>query len=280
MTITEEQLKKILNNANVKEWVVAMNELFPKYDITTVERAAGFIAQTAHESNGYKVLSENLNYASTALNKIFPKYFVKAGRDATPYNRQPEKIANVIYAGRMGNGDTASGDGWKYRGGGILQLTGKVNYTNFGKSVGKTPEEATAYVRTPKGAIESALWFWKTNGLNAFCDKKDIVGMTKKINGGTIGLEDRKHHFEEALKILGSATPATVVAVAAPAVPAGLIKRGSKGDAVKKVQVALGLDADGIYGADTEMAVKAWQTEQGLVADGIVGPKSLAAMGA
>jgi len=275
MKITEEQLKKILDNSDVQEYVLAMNELFPKYDITTVQRAAGFIAQTAHESNGYKVLSENLNYSSAALNKIFKKYFSGTGLDAAQYNRQPEKIANVIYANRMGNSGTASGDGWKYRGGGILQLTGKSNYTAFGKTVNKTPEEATVYVRTPKGAIESALWFWKTNNLNLFCDNNDVLGMTKRINGGTIGLAEREHNFKTALEILKSTSSDSVQI---PTVPqeTGLIKRGSTGDSVKKIQAALGLDQDGIFGYNTESAVKAWQLEEGLVPDGIIGPKSLA----
>lgn len=176
--------------------------MLPKYEINTVNRVAGFIAQCSHESVGFTVLHENLNYSADGLNKIFPKYFIKAGRDANAYARQPEKIANIVYASRMGNGDTASGDGWRYRGRGVIQLTGKDNYTNFGKSIHLTAAETSDYLETKRGALESACWYWKTNGLNATADAQDIVAMTKKINGGTIGLEDRKAHFKHALEIL------------------------------------------------------------------------------
>lgn len=251
----------------------AMVEIFPKYDITSVARVAGFLAQCGHESNNFKVLSENLNYSADALNKIFPKYFVKAGRDAQEYHRQPEKIANVIYASRMDNGDTASGDGWRYRGGGFIQLTGKHNYTKFAESIGISAEDATEYVRTTKGALESACWFWSTNNINKYCDDNDIVTMTKRINGGTIGLDDRKKHWIHATEVLGGEAPAHAHVEENHGYT--LIKRGSKGDQVKKVQEALGLDADGDFGPGTEAAVKAWQAEHGLVADGIIGPKSM-----
>lgn len=201
--LNKQTLSEILKgNPDIDQWLEAMQEMFPKYEINTLNRVAGFIAQTAHESNNYKVLSENLNYSSQALDSLFSKYFAKAGRNSADYHRQPEKIANVIYANRMDNGDTASGDGWRFRGGGILQLTGRHNYTEFGKTVDMTAEQATDYVRTKKGAIESACWFWKTNGLNKFCDADDIVGMTKRINGGTIGLEDRKKHYQHAQEVL------------------------------------------------------------------------------
>ena len=138
-------------------------------------------------------ITENLNYRAEALNKIFPKYFKRAGRDADKYHRQPEKIANVIYANRMDNGDIDSGDGWHFRGGGILQLTGRYNYTQFGKAEELSASEATDFVRTPIGALASACWFWDTNNINRYCDTQDIVTMTKRINGGTIGLADRKN---------------------------------------------------------------------------------------
>tara|TARA_B110000503_G_scaffold128155_1_gene198754 strand:+ start:1608 stop:2225 length:618 start_codon:yes stop_codon:yes gene_type:complete len=202
MKLTEDIVHEITNCQDVGEWFSAMEELFPKYDIDTPHRVAGFLAQTAHESNSFKALSENLNYGAKALDSLFSKYFAKAGRSSKDYERKPEKIANVIYSNRMGNGDEDSGDGWKYRGGGILQLTGCDNYTKFGETIDMTPEEATEYVRTKKGAIESACWFWKTNNINKYCDANDILGMTKRINGGTIGLEDRTKHYEHALEIL------------------------------------------------------------------------------
>ena len=260
------------------EWHTAMKEVLPKYDITTPERVAGFLAQTGHESNGYKVLTENLNYSAKALNSLFSKYFAKAGRNADDYHRQPEKIANVIYANRMDNGDTASGDGWRFRGGGILQLTGRHNYTKFGESVGMSAEEATEYVRTPKGALESACWFWKTNNLNKYCDNHDIVTLSKRVNGGTIGLEDRVEHWEHAIALFTGKEAPKPVRESAPA-GTTILKKGSKGPLVKKMQEVLGLDADGDFGPGTERAVKHWQSENGLTADGIVGPKTLAKMG-
>jgi len=158
--------------------------------------------QYAHESGGFVFLTENLNYRAESLLKLFPKYF-KDMATAKSYERKPERIANRIYADRMGNGNEASGDGWKYRGRGLIQLTGKTNYTWFAASLEISPEEAAEYTQTFEGAAQSACWFWETNKINAFADKSDIVGMTKRINGGTIGLEDRKKHYEHALHVLG-----------------------------------------------------------------------------
>lgn len=269
---TEDQVATILHKDDVSDWYNAMVEMFPKYEITTPNRVAGFIAQTAHESASYKTITENLNYSAKALNAIFGKYFHRAGVDAQKYHRQPEKIANRIYAGRMDNGDTASGDGWTFRGGGILQLTGRYNYTEFGKTVGMSAEEATDYVRTPKGAIESACWFWKTNNINKYCDADDIVRMTKRINGGTIGLADRKKHYAHALEVLGGHVDFDDDN---DDVELKLVRRGSKGDTVAKLQEALGLDADGDFGRGTEAALKAWQLENDCTPDGIAGPQTL-----
>lgn len=256
-------------NKDWKEWYDAMCDVLPEWDVNTIERVAGFIAQCGHESRQMNVLSENLNYSASALNKIFGKYFVRAGRDPVPYHRKPEKIANVIYANRMDNGNTNSGDGWTFRGGGILQLTGRYNYTEFGKAVGMSPEKATRYVRTPKGAIASACWFWRTNKINKYCDNQDIVGMTKRINGGTIGLADRKKHYIHALDVLGGdyEEPAMNYNI--------VIRKGSRGPVVAEVQAKLGLTADGVFGSGTERAVKRWQKKNGLTADGIVGPRTI-----
>jgi len=221
------------------------------------------------------VLSENLNYSAKALNTIFPKYFKRAGRDANEYHRQPEKIANVIYANRMDNGDTDSGDGWRFRGGGILQLTGRYNYTEFAEDVEMTPEEAVDYVRTKKGALDSACWFWDENNINKHCDAMDILKMTKRINGGTIGLEDRKKHWAHALDVLGGDMEIE------PEEEKELntnqtIRQGSRGPLVQEVQEILGIaPADGIFGPGTARLVKEWQSANGLVADGIVGPNTL-----
>ena len=170
----------------------------------TPERAAHFFAQTAHESGGFKAFSENLNYSADGLNKIFPKYFKNAGRDATAYARNPEKIANVVYASRMGNGDTASGDGWKYCGRGALQLTGKSNYQNLANHLNNQEIMTNPDLVATEFSFESAIFFFDKNKLWDICDKgvnKDtILALTKRINGGTHGLADRE---EKTLKYYG-----------------------------------------------------------------------------
>tara|TARA_B100000925_G_C21997366_1_gene469580 strand:+ start:816 stop:1664 length:849 start_codon:yes stop_codon:yes gene_type:complete len=266
----EWMAEELIHRDDWKEWYDSMCEILPLWGVDTIERVAGFIAQCGHESGGFRVLSENLNYSAKALNTIFPKYFRRAGRDANEYHRQPEKIANVIYANRMDNGDASSGDGWTFRGGGILQLTGRYNYTQFGKAVEKTAEEAVEYVRTKKGALDSACWFWDENNINDYCDRQDIVGMTKRINGGTIGLEDRKKHYIHALDVLGGDYEEPEVDYKQT------IKQGSRGPLVAEVQEKLDIDpADGIFGPGTARIVKEWQLKNGLTADGIVGPKTL-----
>ncbi len=203
MELTKEQLKELLpKNPYIDQWHKALSQLLPDYEINTPQRIAAFIAQCAHESGGFIFLTENLNYKAESLVKVFPKYF-KDLATAKAYEKKPEKIANRIYANRMGNGDELSGDGYKYRGRGLIQLTGKTNYSWFAASLEITPEEASEYTQTFEGAAQSACWFWETNKLNEFADKGDILGMTKKINGGTIGLEDRKKHYEHALHVLG-----------------------------------------------------------------------------
>lgn len=173
------------------------------YEINTPQRIAAFIAQTAHESGGYKFIKENLNYSADGLQKIFKKYFPNAEL-AQQYARQPEKIANRVYASRMGNGDEASGDGWRYCGRGVIQLTGKFNYTKLSEDLEMSLDETVSYLETPEGAVISGGWFWNRNKLNAIIDKGDFVMLTKRINGGTIGLADRQHHYDIALKILGA----------------------------------------------------------------------------
>lgn len=277
MQVTASQIKSIFPQyKHPADLAEVLSEQFEKYEINTVNRAAGFLAQCGHESNGFTVLKENLNYSAEGLNKIFKKYFPTLA-DATPYARNPEKIANKVYANRMGNGPESSGEGYKFRGRGAIQLTGKDNYTQFAKSVGLTVDEAVADLETLDGAIESACWFWKKNGLNAICDKDDIVTMTKRINGGTIGLDDRKKHYNHAKAVLGGghveeshSAPATTEYVT--------VRVGSDNDTVKAVQRALGLTADGKFGPGTEKAVKAWQTKNGLTADGIVGPATIRKM--
>ena len=204
MELTKEQLKQLLpKNPYIDQWHKALAQLLPDYEINTPQRIASFIAQCAHESGGFVFLTENLNYKAESLMKIFGKYFPDINT-AKAYEKKPEKIANRIYADRMGNGNEASGDGYKYRGRGLIQLTGKTNYTWFAASLEISPEEAAEYTQTFEGAAQSACWFWETNNINQWADKNDILTMTKRINGGTIGLEDRKKHYEHALHVLGA----------------------------------------------------------------------------
>jgi putative chitinase len=204
--ITQEQLKQLLpKNPYVSHWHKALEQLFPDYEINTPHRMAAFIAQCAHESAGFTALVENLNYRWQSLRKVFPKYFPDdaIAQDYASRPNKQEAIANRIYASRMGNGDEASGDGYRFRGRGLIQLTGRHNYTWFAASLEISPEEASEYLTTFEGAAQSACWFWESNKLNQWADKGDILTLTKRINGGTIGLDDRIKHYEHALHVLG-----------------------------------------------------------------------------
>jgi len=204
---TKQQLGQMIpGNQYLDHWFEALCEILPDYEINTPQRVAAFVAQCAHESGGFKILKENLNYKAPSLRKIFPKYFpddATANHYAALPNKQ-EAIANKIYANRMGNGDEASGDGFRYCGRGLIQLTGKENYTWFAASLDIPVEEASEYLQTFEGAVQSACWFWETNNLNQWADKGDILTLTKRINGGTIGLEDRIKHYNHALHVLGA----------------------------------------------------------------------------
>lgn len=172
------------------------------YEITnTPERLACFLAQVGHESGGFNFVKENLNYGAKGLLGTFKKYFPNEEL-AKKYERNPERIANYVYANRMGNGPESSGDGWKFRGRGLIQLTGRHNYTRFAEDLGIGVDECVDYLETPAGAVSSAGWYWDNNNLNSYCDRGDFIGLTKRINGGTIGLPDRQHHYEIALKAL------------------------------------------------------------------------------
>ena len=206
MELTKQQLKQLLpKNPYIDQWHNALAQLLPDYEINTPQRIAAFVAQCAHESGGFTALKENLNYKAATLRKIFPKYF-PTDELANAYANMPNKqeaIANRVYANRMGNGDEHSGDGFRYCGRGLIQLTGKQNYQNFAESIEISVEDASEYLATFEGAAQSACWFWETNNLNQWADKGDIVTLTKRINGGTIGLEDRIKHYEHALHVLG-----------------------------------------------------------------------------
>ena len=266
---TQEQLTHLMSkNKEVADWYTAMSETLPKFGIDTELRVAGFLAQCIHESAGFTILQENLNYSADGLGKIFPRYF--ANVNANDYARQPEKIANRVYGGRMGNGDEASGDGYKFRGRGPIQLTGKDNYTHCSHDVygdDRLVKDPDLVTKDKCAALSTACWFWKKNGLNEIADRGDVITMTKRVNGGTIGLDDRKKHYDEAMAVFGGKVPEHTAAVLTES-----LRVGSRGDAVAAVQAKLGLTADGAFGPGTEAAVKKWQAANGLAADGVVGP--------
>ena len=189
----KKQLKEMIpRNSYVNQWYDAISEILPEYGINTPQRVAAFLAQCAHESGGFVFLKENLNYKAPSLRKVFPKYF-QDDATASAYANKPEKIANRVYANRMGNGDEASGDGWRYKGRGALQLTGKSNYKDFADWLGKSIDPNNV---ADEYAFDSAKYFFDKNKLWGICDKgvddATILALTKRINGGTHGLDDRK----------------------------------------------------------------------------------------
>jgi putative chitinase len=201
--ITVEQFTHMFpKNKNAQAWTAALVEVLPTYQIDTPERIASFLAQCGHESAGFTVLQENLNYSAEGLNKIFHKYFPTL-ESAQPYARKPEMIANRVYASRMGNGDEHSGEGYKFRGRGPIQLTGKDNYAACSDFLFQddTLLQNPDMLLDPEYALHSACWFWWKNDLNTYADNADLVTMTKRINGGTIGLDDRIKHYNEAMEI-------------------------------------------------------------------------------
>ena len=201
---TEDAVRQLIQKVkNFDEWYSNLLNTLPEYDIDTAARVAAFMAQCGHESGGFTVMQENLNYSAKGLVGTFKKYFPTEAH-AKPYERRPEMIANRVYANRMGNGDEASGEGWYFRGRGIVQITGKNNYTKCSQSL----FESNVLVENPdllletEYAIHSACWFWSAARLNELADVGDIKTMTKRINGGYIGLEDRIKHYNHAIEIL------------------------------------------------------------------------------
>lgn len=202
--VTADQLVEAfeLSPANAAKYVDALNEAMWEFDIVTNQQKAMFLAQCCHESGHFRAVSENLNYSADGLKRVFPKYFRTV--DPAGYNRKPEKIANRVYASRMGNGDEASGDGWRFRGRGLIQLTGKSNYMSCGEDLEVDLLAHPEYLESPEGAARSAAWFWWQNDLNILADRGDIKACTKKINGGYIGLDDRVELYEAALEVFSS----------------------------------------------------------------------------
>jgi len=262
--LTVFQFKSLYPNCiDAEKWIESMNHLFPQYEINTINRIASFISQCGHESGGWRVFVENLNYSTEALDRIFGKYFKMSGRNAINYARRPELIANIVYANRMGNGGIDSGDGWRYRGRGPIQLTGKSNYYTFsnfsGIDVVGDPNIVQYDIST---SLLSAIWFWVTNNLNRYADIGDIKMMTKRINGGYNGLEDRINHYNAIMREISISE-------------IGILKKGSTGEGVKLLQSSLGIVTDGDFGFETEKTLKRWQLSKGLVADGVAGPNTL-----
>jgi putative chitinase len=200
--ITRSILMSIGTPADTADkWVPWLNMTMLKYDINTLQRQAMFLAQLAHESGNFKHVSENLNYSAEALRRVFKKYFL-TDELALMYARQPEKIANRVYANRMGNAEESSGDGWKYRGRGLIQLTGKDNYAAFSLKANNNALLEPDLVAQPELAAESAGWFWDTNGLNKLSDTGDVRAATRRINGGFNGLADREAKYNKLIILL------------------------------------------------------------------------------
>jgi putative chitinase len=208
-----------VKQATAEKWARAVSLACQEFGIDTAQRIAGFLSQCAHESGGFERLQENLNYSADGMAGIWPKRFAVLGPDKKPIkkdgknqpnkfalalHRKPEMIANVVYSGRMGNGPTESGEGWKYRGRGLKQLTGKDNHRACSEGLGVDLVENPDLLLDPVYAARSAAWFWATNKCNNFADLGDIEGLTKRINGGLIGIDDRKKRYASAMRSLSS----------------------------------------------------------------------------
>lgn len=206
LQLTLEQLQAILNTSDTEKaelYLAGLNECFARYQINTPLRVAHFMAQVCHESGNFKYTSENLNYSAKALRAVFGKYF-PTDETAEDYARQPEKIASLIYANRMGNGDEQSGEGWAYRGRGLIQLTGKDNYQNYSDSCGEdVVANPDMVAQDPALCVGAAAWYWDSRKLNQYADEDDIKTVTKRINGGYHGLEDRQEKLDNAKAVLG-----------------------------------------------------------------------------
>ena len=196
--VTTEQLAKLHIGA---QWVDALNDTFERFNISTPRQKAAFIGQCGHECGNFKILEENLNYRAATLMKLWPKRFPTL-EVANAYAGNPKKIANMVYASRMGNRDESSGDGYRFRGRGCIQLTGHANYFHAGQALGSDFVADPDLVGTPKYAALTAGWFWSTHNCNNLAEAADWINLTKKINGGTIGLDDRVKHTNEALAVL------------------------------------------------------------------------------
>ncbi|NVN89270.1 MAG: glycoside hydrolase family 19 protein [Desulfuromonadales bacterium] len=207
--LTEQQLSSIMPACpDPATWTTALNSAMTHFDITGSQRMAAFLAQVAHESGQLSKLSENLNYSAKRLTQVWPNRFPTLEK-ALPYEKNPEKLANRVYADRLGNGNENSGDGWRFRGRGLIQLTGRGNYRAAGQGTGLPLEQQPELLSQPDAAALSAAWFWKSHGLNELADNQsneddneDFRTITKRINGGTVGLQERISFWEQAKTVL------------------------------------------------------------------------------
>jgi putative chitinase len=204
MLVSKEMLLTITTPELADKWADSLNETCERFAIDSPFRIAGFLSNTAHESGGFKFVKENLNYSAASLMRVWPSRFPSI-EVAQAYAMQPEKIANKVYSSRMGNGDEASGDGWKYLGRGLIQLTGKNNYVAYSMACDNEALTKPEIVEQPKYAAESAGWFWDVNKLNTLADAQDVQGMCRRINGGLNGLDDRQMKYSKVMDYFNQA---------------------------------------------------------------------------
>jgi len=274
----EKTLAILKGNPDALEWHSALVSVLPESQITSIRRVSAFMAQCSYESANFTRIEENMNYSWQRLRKIFPRYF-PTDSIAQQYHRDPERIANRVYDDRLRTnklGNTEPGDGWRFRGRGIIQLTGRDNYQAFALSTGLSLEQTVNFVATPAGAVKSAAWFWNSRNINTPADAGDIDAVSVLVNGGKIGLQERRKLYHRIQKIL-TAGPSQQLSET-PAVTETL-RPGSVGPRVVALQTALGIRTDGVYGAGTSSAVKQYQSARGLVSDGIAGPATLKSLG-
>lgn len=203
MPITKEQLDKAIplaRDGDIDKYYGPLVKAMDRFEINNKRRIAAFLANLAHESGSLRLVEENLNYSARRLMQVFPRHF--RGRNVWAYNYHPEMIANVVYSSRMGNGDSRSGDGWRYRGRGFIQLTGKANYEAAGKALGVDLVKDPDWVKTPDGAALTAAWFWHSHGLNELADADNLRGITLKINGGLNGQDERLAFYRKISRVL------------------------------------------------------------------------------